>query len=199
MAASAVLREGDPLVADERHADAGDRSVERQARDLGRGARGVDREGVVELVGRDAEHRDDDLDLVAQTVDEGRAQRAVDETADQDRLGRGAALAAEERAGDLAGGVGALFDIDRQREEVEAVARVLARAGGAEDHGVLVEVRGNRALGLLREPAGLEPDGALAELAVVENGFGELDFGTLHGPLLSCHASGMAFLAKEQE
>ena len=36
-------------------------------------------------------------------------------------------------------------------------------------------------LGLLREPTGLEPDGALAELAVVENGFGELDFWTLQG------------------
>jgi hypothetical protein len=60
---------------------------------------------------------------------------------------------------------------------------VLAGAGGGQDHGFFVQVRGDRALGLLREAAGLEPDGALAELAVVQNGFGELDFGTLQGVL----------------
>ena len=86
-------RERDPLVGvlavtrDEREADAGDRTGERQARDLGRQRRGVDRERVVELAGSDREHRDDDLDLVAEAVDERRAQRPVDETADEDRLG----------------------------------------------------------------------------------------------------------------
>src|SRR3712207_7796036 len=49
--------------------------------------------------------RDDDLDLVAQALDERRAQRAVDEAAGEDRLRRRAALAAEERAGDAPGGV----------------------------------------------------------------------------------------------
>ena len=46
----AELRERDPLVADEGEADAADRSVERQAGDLGRRRGGVDRERVVELV-----------------------------------------------------------------------------------------------------------------------------------------------------
>ena len=180
------LRERDPLVADEGEADAADRSVERQAGDLGRRRCGVDRERVVELPRRDAQHRDDDLDLVAQTLDEGRPQRPVDETADQDRLRRGATLATEERTGDLAGRVRTLFDIHREGEEVEPVARVLARAGGAQKHGVFVQVRGDRALGLLREPAGFEPDGALAELAVIQHGLGELDFGTLHEVSLLC-------------
>ena len=185
-------RERDPLVGvvavagDEREAHTGDRAGERQTGDLGRERRGVDRERVVELAGRDREHGDDDLDLVAEAVDERRAQRAVDETADEDRLGRGAALATEERAGDLAGGVRALFDVDRQREEVEAFARVLAGAGGREEHRLLVEVRGDGALRLLRETAGLEADGAGAELAVVENGFGERDFRTFQEVSLLC-------------
>ena len=69
-------RERDPLVGvlavarDEREANAGDRSGEGQARDLGRRRGGVDREGVVELTRSNGEDRDDDLDLVAQTLNE---------------------------------------------------------------------------------------------------------------------------------
>ena len=178
------VRERDPLVGvlavtrDEREAHAGDRTRERQTRDLGRQRRGVDRERVVELARSDREHGDDDLDLVAEAVDERRAQRPVDQTADEDRLGRGAALTTEERAGDLARGVRALFDVDGQREEVEALARVLAGAGRREEHRLLVEVRGDGALRLLRETAGFEPDRAGAETSVVEDGFGECDFRT---------------------
>ena len=178
------VRERDPLVGvlavsgDEREADAGDRARERQAGDLGRQRRGVDRQRVVELAGNDREHGDDDLHLVAESVDERRAQRTVDQTADEDRLGRGAALTTEERAGDLARGVRALFDVDGQREEVEAFARGLSGAGGREEHRLLVEVRGDGALRLLRETAGFEPDRAGAETSVVEDCFGECDFRT---------------------
>jgi hypothetical protein len=119
-----------------------------------------------------------DLHLVAETVDERRTQRAVDETAHEDGLGGGATLAAEERAGDLAGGVGALLDVDGQREEVEAFTRVLAGAGGREKHGLFVEVRGDRALRLLRETTGFEADRAGTETAVVENGLSGGDFWT---------------------
>src|SRR5699024_888495 len=88
------------------------------------------------------------------------------------------ALAAEERAGDLSGGVRALLDVDRQREEVEALTRVLARAGGRQEHGLVVEVGRYRALCLLGEASGLEADGAGAEAAVVENGLCGGDFRT---------------------
>ncbi len=177
------LRERDPLAVDEGEADAADRAAERQAGDLGRRGRGVDREGVVELARGDRQDGDDDLDLVAEAVDERRAQRPVDQAADEDRLGGGTALTTEERAGDLAGGVGALLDVDRQREEVEVVLRVLAGARRGQQHRVLVEVGGDCPLSLLREAAGLEPDGALAELAVVQDGFGELDLWTLQESL----------------
>ena len=55
---------------------------------------------VVEVVGVERHDRDDDLDLVAQALDEGRAQRAVDQPAGEDGVLARAALAAEERAGD---------------------------------------------------------------------------------------------------
>jgi hypothetical protein len=128
----------------------------------------------------DAENGDDDLDLVAEAFDERRAQRPVDQTADQDRLGGGATLATEERTWDLAGGVRTLFDVDGQREEVEVVFRVLRCRGRGEKHGLFVEVRGDGSLSLLRETTGFEPDRPGAELAVVDDGFGELDFWTLH-------------------
>ena len=69
----------------------------------------------------------DDVDLVAEALGERRAQRAVDEPAGQDGLVRGLALPAEERAGDLAGGVGPLLDVDGQGEEVGPLPD---RAGG---------------------------------------------------------------------
>ena len=92
---------------------------------------------------------DDDLDLVAQTLLEGRAQRPVDEAAGEHGLGRGATLATEEASGDLADGIHALFDVDRQREEVELVLRLLAGGRGGQQHRVVVEVRRDGAAGLL--------------------------------------------------
>src|SRR5690606_13871747 len=179
-----LVRERDPLVGvlalagDQREADTGDRARERQTGDLRGGGCGVDRQRVVVLARGDRQHGDYDLDLVAQAVDERRTQRTVDQTAHQDRFGGGASLTTEERAGDLARGVGPLLDVDRQREEVEALTRVLARAGGRQDHGLFVEVGGDSALRLLGEAAGLEADGAGSEASVVEDGFGGSDFRT---------------------
>ena len=186
-----VLGERDPLAVDERDAHAGDGAGERQARQLRRRRGRVDRERVVRVVGVDREDRDDDLDLVAQPGNERGAQRAVDQTAREDRVGRGAALATEERAGDLAGGVRTLLDVNGQREEVEAIARVLARGGGGQQHRVAVKVGGHGARGLLGQAARLEAHGARAEASVVNNGFGELDFGTFH-------VKGCSFSYKEQ-
>ena len=70
---------------------------------------------------------------------------------------RGAALALEEAAGDLPGGVHALLDVDGEREEVRALARLHPplrrrehhRLAGADDDG---------AVGLLGELARLEAD-----------------------------------------
>ncbi len=83
----------------------------------------------------------------------------------------GTAFAAEERARDAAGGVHALFDVDRQREEVEAFARVLAGGGGGQQCGLFVDVDHRCAGGLLGKAAGFEADYTLAEAAIVNDCF----------------------------
>src|SRR5690606_35768167 len=122
----------------------------------------------------------DELDLIAQALDERRPQRPVDESAGEDGLGRGSALAAEERTGDLAGGVLALLDVDGEREEVELLFGVLTHRGGGQHHRLVVEIGDGGAGGLTGQTARLETDGAGAELAVVDDGFGGRDLGTLH-------------------
>src|SRR5699024_8335410 len=111
---------------------------------------------------------------------------AVDEAAGQDGFAGGAAFPAEEGAGDLPGGVLALFDVHRQREKVEVVLGVLAGGGGGQDHRVLVQVGDGGAGGLLGQASGLETYGAGAERAVVDHGLGGCDFGPLHGCPPSC-------------
>ena len=165
-----VRRERDPLALDEGDADAADRAGERQAGELGGQRRGVDRQHVVGHVGVERHHGDDDLDLVAQTLLEGRAQRPVDQAAGEDRVLARATLGAEEGAGDLAHGVHPLLDVDREGEEVEVVLRRLAGGRRREQHGLVVDVGRDGAGGLTGQQAGLELDGALAELAIVENG-----------------------------
>ena len=73
----------------------------------GRGADDAEHVGVVLLVG--GEHGDDDLDVVAVALGEERADRPVGQARGEDRVLGGAAFALDEAAGDLAGGVHALF------------------------------------------------------------------------------------------
>jgi hypothetical protein len=85
------------------------------------------------------EDRLDNLDLVAQTLGERRAQRPVDQAAGQDRILTGSTFSAEERAGDAAGGVHPLLDVHGEREEVELLLRLTRYGRGGEDHGLVVE------------------------------------------------------------
>ncbi len=86
----------------------------------------------VHLVG--ADHVDDDLRFVAETVRECRTQRSVDESAGENRLLARSAFATEERTGDLARGIRPFFDVDRQREKVDAVTHALCGVCG-DEHG----------------------------------------------------------------
>jgi len=70
-----------------------------------------------------------------------------------------------------AGSVHALFDVDRQREEVEAFARVLAGGGGGQQRGLFIDVDHGCAGGLLRKAAGFKADYTLAEAAIVNDCF----------------------------
>jgi hypothetical protein len=123
----------DPLTVDRvRNTHRADRPLEGNAADHQRRRRRVDRQNVVRvrLVGTD--DRENDLRLVAVPVGERGTKRAVGETARENRhLGR-SAFATEESAGDLSGGIGALFDVDRQWEEVDAVTHPLRGVGGGQ-------------------------------------------------------------------
>jgi hypothetical protein len=68
-------------------------------------------------------------------------------------------------------------------KKVELVLGAATGSGGRQQHGVVIEVGGDGATGLLGEASGLEPDRAGAELAVVDGGFGELNLWTLHWAL----------------
>src|SRR5665648_1157841 len=179
-----VAREGDPLAVDERDPHTRDRAGERQAGDLGGEGGGVDRQDVVGVLGVQRHDGDDDLDLVAQTLDEQGTQRAVDQPAGQDPFGGRPTLAAEERTRDLADGVLPLLDVHREGEEVELVLGGLAGRGGRQQGRVLVEVGDDGAAGLAGQAAGLESDDTGAEAAIVDDGLGGLDLGSLHGDAL---------------
>ena len=76
------------------------------------------------------------------------------------------AFALEEAAGDPARRVGVLAVVDRQRQEVDALARVRRGAGGHEHHRV-ARAHDDGAVRLLGQPAGLDrqrlsPDGDVA-------------------------------------
>ena len=170
--------EGDPLafgvlgVGNKGHTNAANRAGDREAGQLRGGGGRVDGDHVIHVLGVQGHHGYDDLDLVAQALDEGWAQRTVDLTSSQDRISTGATFAAEEATGNATGGVHALFHIHGQWEEVDALARVAGGGGGGQEHRVFVQVRGDGSIGLTSQQAGLKTDGAGAEIAIVDGGDG---------------------------
>ena len=61
-------------------------------------------------------------------------------------------------------------------------SRGLCRRRRRQDHRLVVEIGADRSAGLPGQAPGLEPDGAGAERAVVDDCFGAGDLWTLHGP-----------------
>ena len=130
---------------DERRADGGD--------DLNR----------VIIVLRENGVRQDNV--VAELLVKERAHRAVDKTRDENTAVRGLTLAAVKRAGDAADGVHALFDLDGQREVVNASLGQGRGNSSDEDDGVAVAADG---LGVaeLGNLAGLDREGAAADFGL---------------------------------
>ena len=122
-------------------------------RERRRGAGDGEHVGVVLGVGR--QHERDDLRLVAPAGREERPDRPVDDAARQDFLFGRLAFALEEAAGNAPRRVGVFAVVDRQRQEVDALARV-GRAAGRDEHDRIAEADDDRAAGLLGELAGFE-------------------------------------------
>ena len=115
--------EGNPLaVRRPAHADCSDRAVERDRRQAQCQRGGVESQDVVGVLLVGAEYRAHDMDLVAEAVGEGGTQRPVDQATGEYRLLPCSGFTAEERAGNLPGGVHPLLDVYCQREEVGALA-----------------------------------------------------------------------------
>ena len=77
---------------------------------------------VVSVLQVHGQHGGDDMDLVHVALQEQRPDWSVDLAGRQDGLLARSGLALDEAAGDLAGGVVPLLDIDCQREELLALA-----------------------------------------------------------------------------
>ncbi len=100
----------------------------------------------------------DDLDFIEEAIRKQRTYRAVDQARGQRLLLGGAPLALEKTAGDAAGGIGLLYVIDGQREEVLAWLGFLARHYGGQ-HDRVVHRTDHGSTRLTRDLAGLQRDG----------------------------------------
>ena len=110
----------------------------------------------IHKIGR--QHGANNMNLIAETVGEARTQRAVHETAGEDGLVGRLAFTTEERTGDTARGVHALFDIDGEREEVGTFTGTLCRSSGHEHDGV-ANADGHCTVGLTGKFAGRKGNG----------------------------------------
>ena len=117
--------------------------------------------GVVLRVGR--EHQRDDLRLVAPAGGEQRTNGPVDHARGEDFLLRHLAFALEEAAGDASRGVRVLAVVDRQRQEVDALARA-RRTARSDEHHRVAETDDDGTVGLFGQLAGLEGKGLGADL-----------------------------------
>ena len=116
-----------------------------------------------------AERGQDYLYFVAHSFGEEGAERAVYQAAEQDRLFAGPAFAAEEVAGDTAGGVKFFLEIDRQWEEADAGPDAAVHRGGGQDD-CISAADGYGAACLLGEDAGLDADFLVAQRRRVDLG-----------------------------
>jgi len=145
----------DEVAVQQPHPHGPDRAEEREGRHGQRRRDGVDREDVVRVHQIGREDRGDALRLVAVALRPERPDGAVSHACGEDCALGGAPLTLEKAARDLPGGVHALLDVDREREEVRALARLRPALRRAEDDGVAAADE-HCAVRLLRELPRLE-------------------------------------------
>jgi hypothetical protein len=151
------------LPVDVAHAAGADRPVERHARKRQRRRHREHRRNVGIHFGIQRHHLRHHLHLIEEPIREQRTDRAVDQAGGQRFLLGRSPLALEETAGNLAGGVGALRVVDRQREEVLVRARFLRGSDGRQ-HDRVVDGAHHGALRLARDFTGFESDLVVAQL-----------------------------------
>ena len=149
---------------DAAHAHGGHRALEGRVGDAERGAGGGAGDHVGIGLAVMAEHQSLQLDLVQEALGEERADRTVDHAHGEDFLLRRRAFALAEAAREAADRGVLLAVVAGQREEVDARARIGAHGGG-EHHG-LAEGAHDGAAGQLGHLAGLELEGASADLCL---------------------------------
>ena len=135
--------------------------------------------GAVVIVGKHGRH---DADVVAHSLGEERAQRAVDQAGGQNGLLGGTAFALDEAAGDLTHGVLLFLEIHAQREEVDAGAGRIGD-GGADQHDGVAVADQNGSGSLLGIAAELEGQLAARKLCFID-----LVFHVFRGSFLSSPA-----------
>src|SRR5699024_10587911 len=94
--------------------------------------RTINGDDVVVLCWIQAQNGVDDLNFVAQALDERWAQWTVNQTACQDCLGRWTTFTAEERARNFTRSVHTLFNIHGQWEEIKTFARLVRCSHGGQ-------------------------------------------------------------------
>src|SRR6185436_11421027 len=99
-----------------------------------------------------------------EALGEERADRAIDHASRKRGPEGRTAFAARKAAGDFAGGVELFSELDGEREEVGAGARVLRTARGQENAGVAV-AHEDGAIGLFGHFAGFDREGFATHLA----------------------------------
>ena len=127
-------------------------------RNVGDGQRGrsaVDGRHVRIIFGIRRKHQRDDLSLVAETFGEQRADGTIDLPAGQDLALAGPAFALDEAAGNAAAGVSVFAVVNREREKIDALARLGVGNGGGQND-VFAHANNGGAVRLLGQFAGLE-------------------------------------------
>ena len=143
------------FVVDEADAGAADRAHERRAGQRQRRRRGDHRDDVGIVLHVVRQHGDGHLRVAAPAVGEQRTDRAVDQARSQRVLFGRTALTLEVAARNAAGRVIFFGVVDGERKEIDAFLRLLGRNDGGE-HGGLAVGGEHGAVGLARDPAGLE-------------------------------------------
>ena len=149
-------RHRDPLAVRVGHPHPTDRTLKGNGADGERRRGGVEGNHVVRVV-VDRQGQGDDVSLAAIPGGERRTQRAVDQASSEGGALGSTTLTSKERPRNLSDGIHSLFDVDRQREEIDPLPNPTSAGGGCEDLGLAD--RGNYCpIGLAGEFSGDEFD-----------------------------------------